>query len=97
MRHTQGDWNFNPETGVIWDETGDVAIATIDRHVLSTDEERKANGHLIEAAPDLQEACDAVLSELEEIGDKYTDLRGKVMDAIKKSIGVKTCENSGEN
>lgn len=58
MYPAPGTWYINPTTGDIESKCGIVAKP----HCKGvTDSERKANAHLIAAAPDLLEACKAAL------------------------------------
>ena len=106
MKHIEGPWevfntdiwgwiNPSPHTIGIFIATLNDEIHTVagigDRH-FCTSEERKANGRLIAAAPDLLEACQLAAKEIfhlmSELGDDpntvgcYTTLQQAIAKAI---------------
>ena len=98
MKYTKGEWVvelFNKdrgEKGGYFIGNGEVPIAT-----MTSVPEVKANAHLIAAAPELYEACKALINHIEDPDTGganrqwrtcYADsLVAKVQDAIAKVVG----------
>ena len=73
MSHTKGTWKFNGRDIVVGQNIGQQRICTIIEHRDEFKEEDKANARLIEAAPDLFDACKELL---DSYLDSLTDGKG---------------------
>ena len=91
MEHTKAPWiiedNYK-DRGVINAQDGG-PIADVWGVGFSTEKSRKANTHLIAAAPELLEACEFLISESDRRGIHIKDGISfqKARDAIKKAKG----------
>lgn len=83
MQHTPGPWMGHSKNGRIV-MAGDTKVATAERTV--NPPEAFTNAKLIAAAPELLEACKAVLQYLEQYADPGSNvLWGTVTAAIRKA------------
>ena len=94
MMHTKGPWKIGT-----YDEDGDIAIVTkkhtialLDQRVFDyasaiDDETNKANAHLISAAPDMFDALEKALNQIEsDLTDNFSVSREFVAYQIRKAM-----------
>jgi hypothetical protein len=89
-KHTAGPWGYLPETGEVYYDDGDVRpqIATVDLIHVESEAQALADLHLIAAAPDLLEALELLLAEVEASGNATASDYGwpKAVSATRAAI-----------
>jgi len=78
-RPTPGPWDYRPEERSIWAEGGFIAGSV-----------RKGNARLIAAAPELLEACKALVEDFDTMpdsDDEYVSAVARITEAVEKAEG----------
>ncbi|MBA43595.1 MAG: hypothetical protein CMF62_06285 [Magnetococcales bacterium] len=87
LKHTPGPWLADGFFVSTKDDEHSIVSAVISK----PDEELKANAHLIAAAPDLLEACEAALKKLNSIcqhSNAAHEAQTMIREAINKAKGL---------